>query len=109
MRRNTVTRPSARALLFTALFAVAALCAPSALAAAKPSPAQGEAQDDEKRKDYEKRAALYKTFLDNFRGDAAEQKIAYKAGKEYLKKYSRLNAPGNAPVVDYLRQWTAKY
>lgn len=115
MRRNTVTRLSARALLFTALFAVAALCAPSAFVAAKPSPAQGEAQDDEKRKndekrkEYEKRTALYKTFLDNFRGDAAEQKIAYKAGKEYLKKYSHLKTPSNAAVVDYLRHWTAKY
>ncbi|HEX6624265.1 MAG TPA: hypothetical protein VF064_11170 [Pyrinomonadaceae bacterium] len=109
MQRNTVTRPRARALLFTALFAASALCAPSAFVGAKPSPAPPPAQDDKKRKEYEKRTALYKTFLDNFRGDAAEQKIAYEAGKEYLKKYSSLKSPSNAAVVDYLRHWTAKY
>lgn len=109
MQRNTVTLPRARALLFTALFAVAALCAPSAFVVAKPSSAPPPAQEDKKRKEYEKRTALYKTFLDNFRGDAAEQKIAYEAGKEYLKKYSSLKSPSNAAVVDYLRHWTARY
>ena len=37
--------------------------------------------------DADAKAALYKKFLDNYKGTPDQQKVAYDTGKEYLAKY----------------------
>jgi hypothetical protein len=49
--------------------------------------------------------ALYQRFYDNFNKDAAAQRIAYEAAKEYLQKY----AGNSSEVREYLRKWVGKY
>lgn len=52
----------------------------------------------------EERTALYQKFLDNWKGGVEEQRVAYEAAREYLRKY-----PNEDEVGSYLRKWTAKY
>jgi hypothetical protein len=48
---------------------------------------------------------LYKRFLDNYKGGADAQAIAYQAAKEYLQKYGDVSAD----VSDYFKKWIAIY
>ncbi len=57
----------------------------------------------------EKRYKLYAKFLKNYRGGPREQKVAYKAVREYLKEYSYVTYDGAERIVNYLRAWGGKY
>ena len=64
-----------------AAFALPALAqTPQASPAASPAAATSQANEEAK-------AAIYKRWLDNRKGTAEQQKVAYEAGKEYLQKY----------------------
>ncbi len=57
----------------------------------------------------EARAALYQKFLDNYKGQPEQQKVAYQTGKEYVGKYSGLTDPSDVQIVDFVRKWVSKY
>ena len=59
--------------------------------------------------DEEAKTALYKTFLDNYKGYSEHQKVAYEAGKEYVSRYDRCPEEWDKNVVGYIRPWLAKY
>src|SRR5215213_6066978 len=57
----------------------------------------------------EAKAALYKKFLDNYKGSPDQQKVAYESGREYLSKYSADTSAENAPIVKFIQNWVGKY
>ncbi|HEX8282126.1 MAG TPA: caspase family protein [Pyrinomonadaceae bacterium] len=59
--------------------------------------------------DLEAKANFYRPFLDNFKGNAEQQKVAYEAGKEYISRYDRCPGESDKKVVGYIRNWVAKY
>lgn len=67
------------------------------LSAAFPAPSSAQKYDEE-------RAAAYQKFLDNFRGGVEQQRVAYDAAREYLRKYSDRDAVGQ-----YVKKWAKKY
>jgi len=72
----------------------------SLAAFAAPALAQStECNDDNK-------AAWYKTFYDNFKGEAAQQKTAYDAAKTYIAACPADPADQQRP---YMEKWTKKY
>jgi hypothetical protein len=54
----------------------------------------------------ENKGAWYKTFYDNFKGDAAQQKVAYDAAKTYI---GSCPADPNDKQLPYMEKWTKKY
>ena len=58
------------------------------------------AQDAQKEK-----TSLYTQFVENIKGDANKQKLAYEQGQEYIRKYGA----DEDQYVDYIRKWSAKY
>jgi uncharacterized caspase-like protein len=59
--------------------------------------------------DLEAKANLYKTFLDNFKGNPEQQKAAYEAGKDYVSRYDRCPSESDKNVIAYVRKWLEKY
>jgi hypothetical protein len=59
--------------------------------------------------DLEAKATLYETFLDNFKGNPEQQKVAYEAGKNYVSKYESCPKESDKTVVAYLQKWLEKY
>lgn len=59
--------------------------------------------------DLETKAKLYQEFLDNYRGNSDMQKVAYKAGKDYISRYESCTKQSDRNVIDYLGKWVAKY
>ena len=53
----------------------------------------------------QEKTALYTKFVENIKGDANQQKLAYEQGQEYLRKYGA----EEDQYVDYVRKWNAKY
>lgn len=88
-----------RLLAFAALFTVFALPSYAQDATATQTPAPAAA--DPCTADADAKAALYKKFVDNFKGTPDKQKLAYEAGKEYISKYS--NCPADAAQVAYIQ------
>lgn len=103
MRGDTAARPGALALLLCVLCAGPALSAPQTPAGTKP------AVTTKVSKERQEQAALYRKFLDNFRGGPAEQKDAYKAARKYLKKYGKQQDPDDVKIADYVRRWATRY
>jgi hypothetical protein len=54
----------------------------------------------------ENKAAWYKTFYDNFKGDATQQKTAYEAAKTYIGACPADPADQQRP---YMEKWVGKY
>lgn len=54
----------------------------------------------------ENKAAWYKTFYDNFKLDAAQQKIAYEAANTYI---ASCPADPNDKQLPYMEKWVKKY
>ena len=77
------------------LLIIAALATAFALPAfaqdTQPTAAQCTADADAK-------AALYKKFLDNYKGSPDQQKVAYDTGKEYLGKYGNCPDEGDKKI-----------
>jgi hypothetical protein len=69
----------------------------------KPPPAPGSCDDLETKKN------LYKTFLDDFKGNPEQQKAAYEAAKDYIARYENCQEEIDKKVVGYLRKWVGKY
>lgn len=59
--------------------------------------------------DVDAKVELYKTFLDNFKGNAGQQKIAYEAGKDYISRDESCPEESDKNVVGYVRKWVDKY
>ncbi|HEX7957191.1 MAG TPA: hypothetical protein VF508_09625 [Pyrinomonadaceae bacterium] len=93
-----------RLLALAALAAVFALPAYAQDAAATPAatPSGPCAEADAK-------AALYKTFTDNFKGTPEQQKTAYQAGKDYLSKYGSCPEATDKQIAAYVQNWVTKY
>ena len=74
----------------------------AAFAAAFTTPALAQKQECND----ENKAAWYKTFYDNFRGDENQQKTAYDAGKTY---HDSCPADPNDKQLAYVENWLKKY
>jgi hypothetical protein len=59
--------------------------------------------------DVDAKAALYKKFLDNYKGTPDQQKVAYETGKEYLSKYGTCPDAGDAQIAKFIQGWSSKY
>lgn len=59
--------------------------------------------------DVDAKAAIYKRFTDNFKGNAEQQKTAYEAGREYLGKYGNCPDAGDQQISKYVQNWVGKY
>ena len=93
--------------IFTLMAIAATFCLP---AVADYKPATAEAVQDGQGSDADAKAALYRRFTENIqKQDAAAQKIAYDAGKEYLQKYSSDTSRDNVAIVNYIKNWIGKY
>lgn len=57
----------------------------------------------------EAKAALYKKFLDNYKGTPDQQKAAYESGKEYLSKYGTCPDDADKKVATFIQNWIGKY
>lgn len=69
----------------------------------KPSAAPGSCEDQETKSE------LYKKFLDSYKGNPEQQKVAYEAGKDYVSRYDLCPEASDKNVVGYIRNWLAKY
>jgi uncharacterized caspase-like protein len=69
----------------------------------------GATADSSSCSDVDAKEELYKTFLDNYRGNVEQQKVAYEAGKEYIHKYEGCPKESDKNIVSYLRKWVTKY
>lgn len=88
-------------LRIIAISAIAALFALPAFAQ-DPAPSASPAASAQ---DTQAKAELYNKWLENYKGDANKQKVAYEAGKEFLSKY------GSQPdeYVTAVQKWVTKY
>ena len=59
--------------------------------------------------DLETKATLYKTFLDNFKGNPEQQKVAYEAGKDFVSRYEHCTEESDKKVIAYIGKWLTKY
>ena len=55
------------------------------------------------------KAALYKKFLDNYRGSPDQQKLASDTGKEYLAKYGSCPDESDTKIAAFIKGWSVKY
>jgi hypothetical protein len=53
----------------------------------------------------EDKAALYAKFIENIKGEADAQKLAYEQGQEYLRKYGS----DNDQYTAYIQRWLGRY
>jgi hypothetical protein len=59
--------------------------------------------------DVEAKAALYKKFLDNYKGTPDQQKTAADTGKEYISKYGTCPDEGDKKIDAFIQNWVTKY
>ena len=88
-------------LRFMTLNAVLAACALSA--SAQTQPAQPTASPDPEAAAKAACTDLYTKWRDNYKGDAAKQKIAYEAGKQFITQCP------NDEYLSYVQKWVPKY
>jgi hypothetical protein len=69
----------------------------------KPAPVPGTCDD------LVGKERLYRTFLDNFKGNAEAQKAAHGAGQEYIARDERCPEESDKNVVGFVRNWVGKY
>ncbi|HJQ35466.1 MAG TPA: hypothetical protein VJ866_25160 [Pyrinomonadaceae bacterium] len=91
------------------LLAVAAIATTFSLAAlaqtATPTPAAAAGPCTEA----DAQAAIYKKFLDNYKGTPEQQKIANDAGNEYLTKYGNCPDDSVKQIAAFIQKWVGKY
>ena len=87
---------------FVASFSTAALAQTPAAAA---TPAQAGPCTTEA----DAKAALYKKFLDNYKGTPDQQKTAAETGKDYLSKYGSCTEEGDTKIASFIKGWVGKY
>ena len=94
-----------RLLVFAALATVFALPAYAQdAAAAAQTPAAGPCTTEAEAK-----GALYKKFLDNYKGTPDQQKTANDTGNEYLSKYGNCPDDADKKVATFIQGWVTKY
>ncbi|HWS89385.1 MAG TPA: hypothetical protein VN282_20595 [Pyrinomonadaceae bacterium] len=81
----------------------------SSAASPAPAPARGNAVAPSSCDDKQAKAKLYQRFLDNFKGNVEQQKVAYETGKEYIAKYGDCPDEADKKVAAYVRKWLAAY
>src|SRR5687768_10315448 len=90
------------------LLALAALATVFALPAyaqdATATPAAGPCTTEAEAK-----AALYKRFLDNYKGTPEQQKTASDTGKEYMSKFGTCPDEPDKKVATFIQNWVDKY
>ena len=59
--------------------------------------------------DLDAKAKLYRKFLDNYKGNAEQQKVAHDTGKEYIASYGDCPEESDKKVAAYIRRWLTKY
>jgi hypothetical protein len=57
----------------------------------------------------EAKGALYKKFLELYRGTPDQQKTAAETGKEYLSKYGTCPDEADKKVTSFIQNWVSKY
>ena len=79
--------------------------------AASPAPAStpGNAAAPSSCDDEEAKSRRYKKFLDNYKGNVEQQRVAYEAGKGYISRYEGCPAKSDKKIVNYIRNWVARY
>jgi hypothetical protein len=90
--------------LLTLAAAVASFTLP---ALAQDTPAAGAASVCTAEADA--KAALYKKFLDNYKGTPEQQKVANEGGKEYLGKYGTCPDESDKKIATFIQNWVGKY
>lgn len=55
------------------------------------------------------KAALYKKFLDNYKGTPEQQKTANETGKEYMGKYGTCPDESDKKIATFIQNWNTKY
>jgi hypothetical protein len=95
-----------RLLIMAALTAAFALTAfaQTATPAQTPAPAAGGPCTEA-----DAQAALYKKFLDNYKGTPEQQKMANDAGNEYLTKYGACTEDSVKQIAAFIQKWVGKY
>lgn len=93
-----------RVLIVAAFVTAFALPALAQDAAATPAAQAGPCTTE-----VEAKAALYKKFLDNYKGTPEQQKIASETGKEYLSKYGNCPDDGDKKIAAFIQNWVTKY
>lgn len=93
-----------RLLVFAALVTVFALPSHAQDAAATQTPAAGPCTTEAEAK-----GALYKKFLDAYKGTPEAQKAAADTGKEYLTKYGSCPDEADKKVAAFIQSWVTKY
>lgn len=84
----------------------------AAVAAMFVAPAYGQdaaAQTAASPQDAQAKADLYAKFLQLIKGGPAEQKQASEVGKEYIGKYPTPADDADKQILDYIKNWVAKY
>lgn len=59
--------------------------------------------------DADAKAALYKTFLANYKGTPEQQKTAYDTGRQYLDKYGNCPDDSDKQIASFIQKWIGKY
>ncbi|HWS89458.1 MAG TPA: hypothetical protein VN282_20970 [Pyrinomonadaceae bacterium] len=95
-----------RLLVFAALVTVFALpaYAQDAAAAGQTPAAAGPCTAEAEAK-----GALYKKFLELYKGNPDQQKTAFDTGKEYLGKYGNCPDDADKKVASFIQNWNTKY
>ena len=55
------------------------------------------------------KAALYKKFLDNYKGKPDQQNVAADTGNEYLTKYGNCPDESDKKIASFIQNWVGKY
>lgn len=86
------------------------LIAAAATLSALPAYAQdAAAQPTASAQDVEAKAKLYQQFLDLIKGGPEQQRQASAVGKEYMGKYPTPVDDADKQILDYIKNWVAKY
>src|SRR5215212_422662 len=93
-----------RVLIVAAFVTAFALPALAQDAAATPAAQAGPCTTE-----VEAKAALYKKFLDNYKGTPDQQRSASETGKEYLSKYGACPDEGDKKIATFIQNWVTKY
>src|SRR2546421_690683 len=59
--------------------------------------------------DADAKAALYQSFLSNYKGTPEQQKNASQIGKDYLTKYGNCPDAGDQKIASFIKGWVTKY
>jgi hypothetical protein len=95
-----------RVLIVAALAAAFAL--PALAQTATPTPAAA-AQAGPCTTDVDAKAALYNSFLSNYKGTPDQQKTAYDTGRDYISKYGTCPDEGDKKIASFIQNWVSKY